>query len=144
MPALQHDWASAQAVATVSGAGLRMTALCGHGGEDAACGYGQREVPRRDHDHRSVRDEAGPFSLERLDAPDGLGVVASEIDGLGHLRVRFGNRVAAVAGHDTDQPAPAGPQGAGDGAHAPAPIPEGPGPPLFAGPGSGGDSVVHP
>ena len=72
---------------------------------------GQREVPRRDHDGDAARlvrepvglaghveDGAALAEAQRL-AP----VVLAEVDGLAHLGVGLGDRLARLAGHQADE-----------------------------------------
>src|SRR5262249_48864865 len=70
--------------------------------ENAARGNGERKVPRR-RDH--YYPEGIHLSALELDERllQRLGIVASEVDSLGHFGIRLGHRLGAVDDHGADE-----------------------------------------
>ena len=93
MPAHQHRL----------GSGLEERAVAGgEGGEHAAGGNGEREIPGRGDDDDSqwvhlAANEIGRHLFERAR------IVAGEVDGLRDLRVGLGHRLGAVDDHGADE-----------------------------------------
>src|SRR5207244_3089206 len=85
------------------GSGLEERAVAGgEGGEHAAGGNGEREIPGRGDDDDSqwvhlAASEIGRYLFERAR------IVAGEVDGLRDLRVGLGHRLGAVDDHGADE-----------------------------------------
>ena len=73
----------------------------GQRGQRAADRDGQREVPRPGDGHDA--EGAGHGAVEALEPAGQAGVIAGEVDRLGHLGVRLGQRLARLLRHEGDQ-----------------------------------------